>query len=101
MSILRMAWRNVWRNRRRTLVTVAATTLAFTVMVLYSSLVQGYMQTMESNLLDLELGDVQIHAQEYRDDPSLYSSVDPSGASTMPKAAPRSSVGTSSRGMCW
>lgn len=76
MSILRMAWRNVWRNRRRTLVTVAATTLAFTVMVLYSSLVQGYMRTMESNLLDLELGDVQLHAPDYRDDPSLYSSVD-------------------------
>jgi len=80
MSILRMAWRNVWRNRRRTLVTVAATTLAFTVMVLYSSLVQGYMLTMESNLLDLELGDVQIHAPEYRDNPSLYSSVETSEA---------------------
>ncbi len=76
MSILRMAWRNVWRNRRRTLVTVAATTLAFTVMVLYSSLVQGYMRTMESNLLDLELGDVQVHSPDYRDDPSLYSSVE-------------------------
>jgi len=71
-----MAWRNVWRNRRRTLVTVAATTLAFTVMVLYSSLVQGYMRTMESNLLDLELGDVQLHSPDYRDDPSLYSSVE-------------------------
>jgi ABC-type lipoprotein release transport system permease subunit len=71
-----MAWRNVWRNRRRTIVTVAATTLAFTVMVLYSSLVQGYMRGMERNLLDLELGDVQIHAPDYRDDPSLYSAVD-------------------------
>jgi len=71
-----MSWRNVWRNRRRTLVTVAATTLAFTVMVLYSSLVQGYLRTMESNLLDLELGDVQIHAPRYRDDPSLYASIE-------------------------
>ncbi len=71
-----MAWRNVWRNRRRTLVTVSATTLAFTVMVLYSSLVQGYMLTMENNLLDLELGDVQIHAQSFRDDPSLYSNIE-------------------------
>ncbi len=71
-----MAWRNVWRNRRRTLVTVAATTLAFTIMVLYSSLVQGYLQTMERNLLDLEMGDVQVHAPEYRDDPSLYSAIE-------------------------
>lgn len=75
MNLLRMAWRNVWRNRRRSLVTVAATTLAFTVMILYSSLVQGYMRAMERNLLDLELGDVQIHAPEYRDDASLYSSI--------------------------
>lgn len=70
-----MAWRNVWRNRRRSLVTVAATTLAFTVMILYSSLVQGYLSAMERNLLDLELGDVQVHAPEYRDDASLYSSI--------------------------
>jgi putative ABC transport system permease protein len=75
MSILRMAWRNVWRNRRRSLVTVAATTLAFTVMVLYSSLVQGYLIAMERNLLDLELGDVQVHDPRYQDDPSLYSSM--------------------------
>ena len=70
-----MAWRNVWRNRRHSLVTVAATTLAFTVMILYSSLVQGYLSAMERNLLDLELGDVQVHAPEYRDDASLYSSI--------------------------
>ncbi len=70
-----MAWRNVWRNRRRTLVTVAATTLAFTVMIVYSSLVEGYLRSMERNILDLELGDVQIHAPDYEDDPSLYSSI--------------------------
>lgn len=70
-----MAWRNVWRNRRRSLVTIAATTLAFTVMILYSSMVEGYLRTMERNLLDLELGDVQVHAPEYQDDPSLYSSI--------------------------
>lgn len=80
MNLLRMAWRNVWRNRRRTLVTVAATTLAFTVMILYSSMVQGYLRTMESNLLDLELGDVQVHAPDYEDDPSLYSSIQDSDA---------------------
>ncbi len=79
MNLLRMVWRNVWRNRRRSLVTIAATTLAFTVMILYSSMVEGYLRTMERNLLDLELGDVQVHATDYRDDPSLYSSIRDSG----------------------
>ncbi len=80
MNLLRMAWRNVWRNRRRSLVTIAATTLAFTVMILYSSLVEGYLRAMERNLLDVELGDVQVHAPAYRDDPSLYSSIEDSEA---------------------
>jgi len=75
VNLLRMAWRNVWRNRRRSLVTIAATTLAFSVMILYSSMVEGYLRTMERNLLDLELGDVQVHAPTYEDDPSLYSSI--------------------------
>lgn len=67
-----MAWRNVWRNRRRSLVTVAAMSLALLVMILYSGLVDGYLQQMERSILDLEVGDLQIHAPDYRDNPSLY-----------------------------
>jgi putative ABC transport system permease protein len=78
MKILRMAWRNVWRNRRRSLVTISAMTLALTVMILYSALVEGYMQGMEHNLLALELGDIQIHHADYQDDPSLYSRIETS-----------------------
>ncbi len=76
MKILRMAWRNILRNRRRSGVTVAAMTLALTVMILYSALIEGYMQGMEHNLLALELGDLQIHHTEYRHDPSLYSHIE-------------------------
>lgn len=78
MKILRMAWRNVWRNRRRSLVTIAAMTLALSVMVLYSAMVEGYMQGMERTLLALELGDIQVHHPEYQDDPSLYARVEDS-----------------------
>lgn len=76
MSIFKMAWRNVWRDRRRTTVTVGAMTLAFAVMVLYSGLVEGYMVGIERNMLDIELGELQIHHPEYRDDPSLYTRIE-------------------------
>lgn len=72
MRLLVMAWRNLWRYRRRTLVTVAAMTLALLVMVLYTSLVEGYLRDLERNIVDIELGDIQIFAQGYQDNPSLY-----------------------------
>jgi ABC-type lipoprotein release transport system permease subunit len=80
MSVWKMAWRNVWRNRRRTLATVGAMTLALLVMILYSGVVAGYLHRMQRNILDLELGDLQIHAENYRNDPSIYAAVEDPGA---------------------
>jgi ABC-type lipoprotein release transport system permease subunit len=71
-----MAWRNVWRNRRRSVVTIAAMTLALWVMILYAGLMEGYLQGMERNILDLEVGDVQLFAGDYRDNPSIYTLID-------------------------
>jgi ABC-type lipoprotein release transport system permease subunit len=71
-----MAWRNVFRNTRRSFVTVAAMGLALLVMILYSGLIEGYLEGMERNVLDLEVGDLQIFAPEYRVDPSIYTKID-------------------------
>ncbi len=76
MSIFKFAWRNIWRNRRRTLATVSAMTLALTVMILYSGLVSGYLLGMERNILDLEIGDIQIHAGDYLENPSIYARIE-------------------------
>ncbi len=70
-----MAWRNVWRNTRRSLVTIAAMTLALCVELLYSGLVTGYLQGMEDDILDLEVGDMQIFAGDYLDKPSMYTMI--------------------------
>ena len=67
-----MAWRNVWRNKRRTVVTIAAMTIALIVTICYQGIVQGYLQNMERNLLDYAVGDVQIFAPDYRENPSIY-----------------------------
>ena len=72
MSVFRLAWRNIWRNRRRTIVTVAAMTIAMIATINYSGLMNGYVHGMERNILDFAFGDIQIHAPGYRDKPSLY-----------------------------
>ncbi len=76
MHLFKMAWRNVWRNRRRSLVTIVAMAFALWVELLYSGLILGFMSNMERDVVDLEVGDVQIHAPGYIDKPSLYTVID-------------------------
>ncbi|MEM7158044.1 MAG: FtsX-like permease family protein [Myxococcota bacterium] len=72
MKSLTMAWRNVWRNSRRTLAAVAASSLGLWSLIVYSGLMAGYLDRMERHILDVELGDIQVHHAEYLEDPSLY-----------------------------
>ena len=72
MDILKMAWRNIWRNPRRTLVTVAAMTLALFSLVVYTGMLQGMLNDMEQSVVEVEIGDLQIHTVDYLDHPSIY-----------------------------
>ena len=72
MSVFVMAWRNLWRNKRRTCVTIAAMALALFVELLYSGLVVGMLSGMQEDVVELELGDIQVHTPAYLERPSLY-----------------------------
>ena len=72
MDILKMAWRNIWRNQRRTLVTVTAMTLALFSLVVYTGMLQGMLNDMEQSVVEVEIGDLQIHTVDYLDHPSIY-----------------------------
>ena len=76
MLILKMAWRNIGRNRRRTAVTVGAMALGLYAMVIWFGMLQGLLNDMEETVVEVELGDLQIHAPTYLDDPSLYTDID-------------------------
>lgn len=76
MRILSMASRNVIRNWRRTLVTTLAMGFAGFIMILFASLTEGLLYTSERNAVAMNLGDMQIHAEGYRDDPDLYKRID-------------------------
>ena len=76
LNILKMAWRNVWRNWRRSGITIAAMTLALMAELLYSGLVAGLVVGMEEDATEFDLGDVQIFRTGYLTRPSLYNAVE-------------------------
>jgi len=76
MKILSIASRNVFRNWRRTLVTTLAMGFSGFIMILFAALMAGMLQTSERNAVAMNLGDIQIHAEGYRDDPDLYNRID-------------------------
>ncbi len=78
MNVYTMAWRNVWRNRRRSVVNIAAMTLSLCVLVLYSGMVEGYVRSLEEDLVEVEIGDLQVYAEDYLDNPSIHTRVESS-----------------------
>ncbi|MCK5640454.1 MAG: ABC transporter permease [Gammaproteobacteria bacterium] len=80
MNIVAFAARNVKRNWHRSLVTTLAMALAGFIMILFASLSEGLMQTSERNAVAMNLGDIQIHVEGYRDDPDLYMRMDDADA---------------------
>ena len=76
MKIVAFAMRNIGRNSHRTVITTLAMAFAGFIMVFYVSLVEGMFFMLEKNVVSLNLGDLQIHAPGYRDDPDLYNRIE-------------------------
>lgn len=62
----RLAWRNLWRHRRRTLIVVAAMALGLGLMMFYDGLLDGFDQAIYGNAIKVLGGNIQVHAQGYR-----------------------------------
>jgi len=63
---LRLAWRNVWRHRRHTLIIVLAMALGLALMMFYDGLVAGFNQAIYGNAIRVLGGNIQVHADGYR-----------------------------------
>ncbi len=66
-KFIRMSWRNVWRNWRRTMISIIAITLALTLLLFFDGMLGGGSQSMFSNWVRLQGGHIQTHALGYRE----------------------------------
>ncbi|UCH59553.1 MAG: ABC transporter permease [Anaerolineales bacterium] len=63
---LRLAWNNVWRQRRRTIIIVVAIALGLMMMMFYDGLVIGFNQAIYGNAIKVLGGNIQVRAEGYR-----------------------------------
>ncbi len=78
MKVLQLASRNVIRSSHRTMVTTLAMAFACAMMIVFSSLMEGFIVGSERNIVSMNTGDIQIHQFGYRDDPDIYKQIEQS-----------------------
>jgi ABC-type lipoprotein release transport system permease subunit len=64
---LRLAWRNIWRHKRRTVNILLAMSLSLGMMMWYDGLIDGFNNAIYGNAIRVLGGNIQIHAGGYRE----------------------------------
>ena len=70
----KLTWRNLWRNRRRTMITMASISFAVVLAVLMQSLQKGVFDNLIKNVVSFYSGYLQVHKKGYWDEQVIENS---------------------------
>jgi ABC-type lipoprotein release transport system permease subunit len=70
-----LAWRNIWRNPRRTAVMMTAIVIGVWSMIFLGALMRGMTDQMVRNGISTLTGHIQVHHKGYRNDPVIENSM--------------------------
>jgi putative ABC transport system permease protein len=71
MIFVRLAWRNVWRNFRRSLLTILAIAFGLAILIFIVGLADGIHEQMIRNATRTMIGQIQIHRKGYHEEPTI------------------------------
>ncbi|HCF57277.1 MAG TPA: hypothetical protein DFS52_04670, partial [Myxococcales bacterium] len=64
--LLAISWRNLWRNRRRTLISMSAAGLGLALIVFYVGWIEGMIGEAKNQLDNTGMGHVEVYAKGWR-----------------------------------
>lgn len=80
MMFWKLAWRNVQRNRRRSVITISAISIGLAALTFLWAFIDGMNQQMVENTTRYLASDIQIHLGGYHADPTLDLTIENSDA---------------------
>jgi putative ABC transport system permease protein len=75
IPLARIAWRNLWRNRLRTSITLVALAASMAMVMLYAALLEGMTRQMSAMATQLVSGQLQIERQGWLEREDLYATL--------------------------
>jgi len=64
-KLIKLAWRNIWRNWRRTVLSSLAVAFGMISIIFANSYIKGMTESLYKNLIETEIGHVKIAAREF------------------------------------
>lgn len=66
--LLMLAWRNIWRNKTRSLVVIAAIALGIWAAIIMTGLATGMMRSYVNGAIEIQMSHIQFHHPNFRDE---------------------------------
>jgi len=71
--LLKLAWRNIWRNKRRSMIVIGSVMVGVIALIIIDGLNNGFLSQMLFNQVDLNISHVQIHKRGFHDNKVVQS----------------------------
>jgi ABC-type lipoprotein release transport system permease subunit len=69
--MIKLAWRNIWRNKRRSIITMTSLFIALFFCIIMNAFSDGTWNDMIENTLKTQSGNIEIHGAGYWDDKTV------------------------------
>ncbi|MBT4792313.1 MAG: ABC transporter permease [Halobacteriovoraceae bacterium] len=73
--LLKLAWRNIFRNRTRTRLTVGMMVFGYVLFSFFLALGDGVYDSIIEQFIDANTGEAQVHYKDYLSEPRVYKSI--------------------------